>query len=744
MSLAAHADFETRSVADLTKVGVDQYMRHPTTGIWMLSWRIGNSGPINRWHPGDPVPWPLVRHVAAGGYMSMKAHNQAFERLAWNILMRRYIGEEVELVLGFFPICTIEMMDCTMARAMALAFPGQLEKVAAIVAPDVPKDMEGNALMKRMMRPRRTEKDGRLVWWDEPERVERLGAYCDQDVEAETAIDLRLAALTPRERHLFERAEHVNDRGIKLDRQLVLRAQELVGVATIKANRRMKELTGGVVKTVGQTAKIVEFLRARNVPCSSMKKGDHDELITYSDLVGDPVAKAVVELRRDGYKSSTAKFPAMLRCASELDDRMRRLLVYHGASTGRKAGRLIQPQNFPRVDPDRDLPTVLTIIKLLLSREPVEVVHDILEAIYGEVMPWMAKLLRACLIAEDGKEFIGGDLSNIEGRVNAWMGGEQWKLMAFLAYDQGLGPDLYKLAYSRAFGVDVDAVDKIMRQIGKVMELALGYQGSVGAFLSMVNTYQIKLADIVEVVLATTGRNQLDATAGKFTKAQSFGLPEHWWVALKVVVDNWRLANPAIVQSWWDRQDAAIDAVANPGQLITLCGGRLAYMSTGKVLLARGPSGKILNYWNPRIIEQPATIEVLDEDGDVLDVLPEDDALAMPDGTILGRRKHGKRSVAFDGTNSKTKKWGTRFMYGGFQCENDVQMTSREVIFEAADRIEAAGYTLVLDVHDELLSENPEGFGSPEEFERLMSVNPAWLPGCPLAAAAWRDVRYTK
>jgi len=167
-------------------------------------------------------------------------------------------------------------------------------------------------------------------------------------------------------------------------------------------------------------------------------------------------------------------------------------------------------------------------------------------------------------------------------------------------------------------------------------------------------------------------------------------------------------------------------------------------MSTGKVLLARGPSGKILNYWNPRVVEQPTTSEILDEDGNVCDVLAEDEALAMPDGTPLGRCKHGKRQVIFDGTDSKTKKWGKRFMYGGFQCENDVQMTSREVIFEAADRIEAAGYTLVLDVHDELLSENVEGFGSEEEFERLMSVNPAWLPGCPLAAAAWRDRRYTK
>ena len=719
-------------------------MIHPTTGVWMLSWRIGNDGPVNRWHPGEPAPWPLVMLVAAGKPMSVKAHNQAFERMAWNVLMRRYIGEEVELVLGYFPLLKIEMMDCTMARAMAVALPGKLENVTPLVAPGVVKDMEGNALMMRMAKPRRVEKDGRLVWWNEPEKIARLGDYCDDDVRAETAVDLAVPKLSDRERHLFEQAERVNDRGVMLDRALVERAQALVAVASKNVNKRMKELTGGAVTAVGQTAKIVEFLRARGVPCSSMKKGDHDELITYSDITGDAVSRAVVELRRDGYKSSTAKFPAMLRCASPSDDRMRRLLVYHGATTGRKAGRLIQPQNFPRVDPDRDLPTVLTIIDLLLSREPIETVHDILEAIYGEVMPWMAKLLRACLIAKQGHEFTGGDLSNIEGRVNAWTAGETWKLAAFLEYDLGIGPDLYKLAYSRSFGVDIDAVDKMMRQIGKVQELALGYQGSVGAFLSMVNTYQIKLGEIVEAVLASTGRNQLDATAAKFDKRQAFGLPEHWWVALKVVVDNWRTANGAIVQSWWDRQDAAIDAVANPGQLISLCGGRLRYMSTGKILLCQGPSGKVLNYWNPRIVEQPTTIEVLDEDGDVIDVLPEDDAMALPDGTPLGRRKHGKRTVIFDGTNPKTKKWGTRSMYGGFQCENDVQMTSREVIFEAADRIEAAGYTLVLDVHDELLSENPTGFGSAEEFEALMSVNPAWLPGCPLAAAAWRDRRYSK
>jgi hypothetical protein len=81
--------------------------------------------------------------------------------------------------------------------------------------------------------------------------------------------------------------------------------------------------------------------------------------------------------------------------------------------------------------------------------------------------------VRGSLVAAKGKKLVIADLSNIEGRVLAWLANEAWKIEAFKAYDRGEGPDLYKVTAGRILGKDPADITKEERQsLGKVPELA--------------------------------------------------------------------------------------------------------------------------------------------------------------------------------------------------------------------------------------------------------------------------------
>jgi DNA polymerase len=302
------------------------------------------------------------------------------------------------------------------------------------------------------------------------------------------------------------------------------------------------------------------------------------------------------------------------------------------------------------------------------------------------VLETLSKALRAMIVAEPGKRLVGADLSNIEGRINAWIAGETWKTQAFSEYDNGTGPDLYKLAYAKSFHKAPEAVDKAERQVGKVMELALGYQGGVGAFQTMATAYGLKVTD---------------------DRAEE----------LKAA---WRDAHPEIVQSWWDLQDAAIDAGSNKGCIVPLLNDRIRYKVDRGFLWCRLPSNRVLAYAAPRIVWG----KVKCRDGSVLE----------------------KRQVEYEGVDSVTKRWGPQRLYGGLQCENIVQAIARDVIVEAMFRAEEAGFPIILTVHDEILAEVEDAAAghTPETLEALMTQPPKWASGLPLAAKAWEDKRYVK
>jgi DNA polymerase len=172
---------------------------------------------------------------------------------------------------------------------------------------------------------------------------------------------------------------------------------------------------------------------------------------------------------------------------------------------------------------------------------------------------------------------------------------------------------------------------------------------------------------------------------------------------------EWRATHPAIKRYWYDIDRAAWTAVRERGRVIRC--GRVAFKCVGAFLFLKLPSDRKLAYPQPRIIGDEREQHVVFADN------------------AAGQFKDCRHGVG---------------AYGGLWTENVVSGIARDLLAEAILRIEAAGYPIVLHVHDELVAEVPLGFGSTEEFTRLMTRKPDWALDLPIAASAWTGTRYRK
>jgi len=373
--------------------------------------------------------------------------------------------------------------------------------------------------------------------------------------------------------------------------------------------------------------------------------------------------------------------------------------------------------------------------------------HDLIELTYGPVTPILSKALRSMFVAGRGRRLYGADFSNIEGRLNAWFAGEVWKLEAFRDYDNGTGPELYRLAYAKSFGIHPDQVDGgkskgPQRKIGKTEELALGYQGSCGAWLRFDPQPTLVTKVMTEQFYGTKA---WEKAAVQHDRARyHMGLDPNSWISIKIVVNSWREANSRIVQSWWAVQDAALEAVQAPGSVVSVLDGKVQYLVDDGFLWCRLPSGKLLAYAQPRLVEMKEEF-LVDGEGEVFPIeefLPDELEAKIAAGAKIetGRTR---TQVCFNG-KSKTGHWGRQYLYGGLQCNNYTQATARELLRFALHNLEDAGYPTVLHVHDEAVSEVDESYGSVEEYRKIMTLLPPWLTDFPLAAQAWTHHRYVK
>ena len=615
----------------------------------------------------------VLTHVEAGGLVY--AHNVAFELAIWNHIMVPRYG---------WPTLKPEQCRCTMCMAYAMALPGSLENAAPAVGLTERKDGLGKRVMLKLCKPNVNNE----FWTPEtaPEDFRKLYVYCKTDVEVERALHHRLMELSEQEQAVWALDYKINQNGILVDLVAIDKALALVAQEKTRLDGEILKVTGGVVGSCTEVQLLVKWIKSQGVKITGLAKADVLGALGGDDL--PPQVRNALELRKEAAKSSTAKLVAM-RDRAAGDGRIRGIHQYHGASTGRWAGRGVQTQNLPRCRPGIKPQDVEDIIAHLDSR-------DYVDTFYGPTLDALSDSLRGMIIAPPGKDLVAVDFSNVEGRVLAWLAGETWKVEAFKSFDRGVGPDIYKLAYSRSFGIPVNEVTKEQRQIGKVMELALGYGGGVGAFQSMAKNYNVHFTDV-----------QADQ--------------------IKVA---WRKAHPRIV-AYWSELEAALYTLTS-GRPMTVGlgygpGRSVTFKKAGSFLWCQLPSKRVLCYPYPEIREVTTP---WGEDRDAL--------------TYMTVVSNVKAKILPDPSASGT--WKRISTYGGSLAENVTQAVARDILAEAMLRLDQQGAKIVAHVHDEAVIEiahdAPED--AVKQIETMFAAAPSWAIGLPLAAEGWRGPRYRK
>ena len=662
-------DFETRSTVDLRKTGVYPYSQSPDTDVWCMAWAIDDDEPA-MWTLGEPFPDALRVLIERG--VELRAWNAQFERVIWNAICVPRYG---------FPPTTIEQWHDTAAEAAAMALPRALGQCAQILRVEEQKGNPGYQFVLRMSRPRSRHGVRPLVWWDVPDRLQKLYDYCLQDVRTERAIGKAVRRLTAQERRVYELDQHMNERGMLMDVKLAQDMKYIAERTLEEADATLRQVTNGEVITVKNTADLRAWLTSRGVQAESVRKAAVRDMLAQPQ---DADVHLALELRQEAGKSSVAKIDTMLRARCH-DNRLRGMLLYCGADTGRWSSRLVQVHNFPRGEFD-----FRPFLEAVRARD-----YDLLQCM-APPLTITSAMLRGLFIASPGHRLLVGDFAQIEARVLAWLAGQEDQLALFRA-----GKSPYPPMADKIYGLAPGTVTKkgmpVEYKMGKDTVLGCGYGMGPDKFRAQ--------------ILEKEGHD----VGGPLSER---------------AVKTYRDAMTDVVALWRDMEKAARAAVKEPGSVQHIQGCK--FTRRGAYLWLVLPSGRPLAYADPHIAWRavPWHHKGCTQDAET--------------GAWTCVRHEQREAVIAWGVDSQTKRWRKRALYGGLLVENTVQALARDMMAEAMLRLDAAGYLPLFTVHDEIITEVPVAFGTLEEFVRLATVAPTWAADCPIGFDAFVSDRYRK
>ena len=704
-------DFETASGLDLKATGTIRYATDASSRAIVLAYALGKS-PAFTWHAdGEMLDWNHAPDHLRGAFAhgaTFAAWNAGFDSAIWNYATAN------------FPFLEPERVIDVMVQAGTSNLPVDLQSASRYLG-GAGKQKDGKKLIKLICVEGASPRDY-------PDEWQHFLAYAARDITAMRDVYRCTRPLPLGEWQQYWSFEHVNRRGVTLDMPFVSGAAAMATADGVVIGRRLAELTDGRVSRVTQAKKLAVWLRDQLTDAemrdtltigtpADEDDAEPDELSVKRDRIERVLA--MLEAKRANGGLSAAEMQAheaatlRLYGAGAAPKKFARLAVQQvdgvlrdqyrfsgGAQTGRLSSKAVQIHNLTRDVLGEDGKAEAALVDMiadgcshaeLAAAEPVDV----------PVARKLALLVRPALIAGPGKIFVWSDWSAIEARITPWLAdspGAERVLDVFRANDADPSlPDIYMIAAADVLHKnDPSGVTKAERQQGKVVVLALGFGGSVGALQAMALAYRIHL-DPAEA---------------------------------RRIVDAWREANPWAREFWGAHRDgesfglwgAAMRAWELPGQITTA--GRIAFVYRedylGGALFMGLPSGRLLTYPRPRW-----------RDVDVLD----------KDDKPTGEKRH---ELSFRRARGRVKLW-----FGTF-CENAVQGTAADILRQTVTRIETnpalAWMPIRMTTHDEIVCEvdEPRADEAKAILRREMLTLPEWADGLPLQSEESVCHWYTK
>lgn len=617
----------------------------------------------------DPMPDRLKQLLKVKN-LPWVAHNSQFDRV------------NLEKCMGITHYPWID----TMVIAYQHGLPGKLDVLCDLygLSEDIAKQKRGKQLIDLFCKPLgKNRKLNRATRLTHPREWEEFKEYAIHDILSMRELHKRLPKwnCTAYEYKVWQLDQKINERGMKIDVEMVECALIAIDKAIKENNARITEITKGVITKGTQGIRILKYIKeVYELVMPNMQAPTVIGYLANPDIPEE--VKTILKVRQNGSKSSIAKYEA-IKGALNSDNRVRAYLQYCGAfRTGRWAGRGIQPHNLKKPAKHHTPEILFKAIEELKCGELKE-----------DIPSLCSSMLRNTIVSDKGKKLIVPDYKSIEDRTRPWLARDFKKVDEYKKIDKGIGQDMYKRTYASTFGIDPEDVTKYQRSLGKILALSFGYAGGVGAFVRFATDYNLNLQEIVDKIEIP---EHLYYQAENWYYKSGSDMDIDIFIAIDGIKRLWRESNPATVQYWYDVENAAKSALNGFSSHVGAC----KFDAKKSWLRIKLPSGRYLSYAKCKLVDNQ--IEYWHKDK----MVP---------------------------------------TYGGKLVENITQAVARDVLTYGMFQAEKYGYKLILTVHDELVAETPDTPKyTLEKLCKIVSILPDWAYGLPMPADGFEGYRYKK